>query len=442
MRTVLLVVFLVVLHTCLGEAVLAQAPREPKIEILPLRGTLLNDKGVTIMAVDVTYRIEFVPKDAVRAEVQLLRDDEVVRTFPASLKAGINTVTLPAGLQLENAFDIIGAQVEMADGKRSGSTAIVIHDQEDFERRDRLAKARFDRVEPALITKQRSPQFIQVFGSDLAPHATSMTIGGVDADAQLAGNSLKLLVPAAVFDFPGFVTVRSRTGSLETPPNPGQSLQIAVAAPSLPRLGGLTSVNIVGGGTQAVRIDGVEYDANEYNERLRIRGAGFRPQMQIVIGRGQTPIYPLSTEMQSTTSLTAQLPYGVPAGDYFIAILSADKKQLTRAFPIASPDKLRAAAAVPPAREQPSRLDAPGFRVFGDVAWNVAAPQWLYLEGPMARPGLRVWLSREGPPVAVEAIAAEPAAAAGRSHPVVRVPVPPALTHKAVFNISIVIHTK
>jgi len=440
MRKPLLVVLLASLHMYFG-AIGAQA-RPPKIEVLPLEWTLLTDQGVTATSIDVSYRIEFIPPGAVRAEVVLLRDKDPIRTFPAPLKAGLNKVTLPAGLQMENPADYIAAQVEMPGGKLSESSVVMVYEQADYERRDRSAKARIARVVPALITQQRSPQFIQLFGSNLASLADRMTIDGMSVDAQVAGNALTLAVPKDIFRSPGFVYVQPRADFMGTQPDPGQIVRLAVADPTLPGLGGLTSVMVEGFGPTPVRIDGVDYQADQYNERLSVRGAGFRPRMQMVIGRGRTPIYALSTEMQSTTAVSAALSYGAPADDYFIAMLSADKKQMTRAFPIASPDKMRAAAAVPTAREEPVRLTAPGFRVYGNVAWNLTQPQWLYLEGPIAKPGMRVWLRSDGKPVAVEAIAAEPAVAPGLKYPVVRVPVPAALTHKAKYNISIVIHPK
>jgi hypothetical protein len=432
MRGPIAAVFLALIAICPGQSALAQSPRKPRIDIVDIQGVLLTDKGVSAGPSEVTYKIEFVPANAVRAEVQLLRDREVIKSFPAPMKAGLNKVTLPAGLQMENPFDLILAQVALPGGKLSESSGRSIYEAADFAKRDARARARLDRIIPDIITAKRGPQTVQIFGADLAAVAGTLTVGGIGVDARVVGNSLHVTVPPGVFQLPGFTLVAPQMDFMATPLPSHQQLLLAVADPKLPKPGGL----------ETVRIDGVDYEGDGDNDRLRVRGVGFRPSMQIVIGRGQTPIAAQPLEMESTTVVRTWLATGMPAEDYFIALLSSDGKQLSKAFPIASPDRMRASRQAPAVSPDEPRLTPPGFQVFGDLAWNVTTPQFLYLEGPIARPGLRVWLRREGEPIAVEAVAADAATASGRKHPVVRVPVPASLTHKAVYTISVVIHTR
>src|SRR5687767_10860791 len=152
----------------------AQPEGQPKIEVIDIQPVLLTDKGTSVGESEVTYSIEFVPQNAVRAEIQVKRGDEVVNAYPAPMKAGINKVKLPSGLQMENPSDLILAQVSLPDGRLSESSGRVIYDAADFEKRDARAKALFNRIVPEVLTGRRA-QTVRILGTDLAAMAGSVT---------------------------------------------------------------------------------------------------------------------------------------------------------------------------------------------------------------------------------------------------------------------------
>jgi hypothetical protein len=431
MRAVRPVLIFTLLHGASSIGMPAQSDRKPRVEVISVQPALLTQDGLTVGETEVTYRVEFIPRNATHAELQLLRDSSVVGSFAAPMKAGLNTVRLPSGIQMENPRNHLRARLTLPDGRLSEASVVTIYEREDFEHRDRALAARFDRVEPDLLVSGRDHQ-LTVHGAQLAVVADRMTVNGMTVPARLVAGALQLRLPRGIFQLPGFVTVEPRADSMNTPVNPNQRLRIAIADPALPAPGGLRSP----------RIDAVEYVGSEYGERLEVRGFGFRPQQKIVIGRGRTPIQAQDAEMRDQRLVSTWVPAAPPANDYFIAVLAADGKSMTRPFPIPSPDEMRAAAVTrPQPRIDEPALTAPGFRVFGDLAWNTGVTQFVMLEGPVAKPGLRVTLEREGPPITVETLPAGPEAS-NRRYPVVRVPVSPELTTRARFDVRIIIHTK
>jgi hypothetical protein len=249
-------------------------------------------------------------------------------------------------------------------------------------------------------------------------------------EAQVVDKTLRFAVPDEAFKYPGFHTIASRTDFEPSNTTREQHVVLAIADPNLPKPGSVDEA----------RVDGVEYRSEGY-ESLLVRGVNFRPSMKIVIGRGSTPIETLDTEMRSTRELRTSVPNAGPGDDYFIAVLSGDGRSMTKRFPIPSPERMRASKPGPAIEPEKPRLTPPGFRASGEIAWNTSG-QSLFLEGPIARPGLKVRVKRDTFEQTVEAVAATAAESAGHALPVVRVPVPAALVHKALYTISIAVHTK
>jgi hypothetical protein len=414
---------------CTAAAVTAQT-RKPRIEITNIEGVLLTDTGVSVNESTVSYVIEFLPPNATRAEIQLRRDQEPLLVFPIPLQAGAGKFTLPAGLQMDNPDSYLTAEVQLPDGTWSEAAVLSMREREEFEQRDRLAKARFERIEPDLLMRKSVAQSVRIFGTDLEPHVDRLSTSFWPIEAQVVGKTLRFAVPDEAFKYPGFHTISSRTDAEPSIVPRAQHVVLAIADPNLPKPGAFDEA----------RVDGVEYQNDSY-EALLVRGVNFRPRMKIVIGRGNTPIEALDTEMRSTRELRTYVPLAGPGGDYFIAVLAADGASMTKRFPIPSLEQMRAAKPVPAVEREKPRLTPPGFRVYGDVAWNTAG-QWMLLEGPIAKPGLKVRLKHGAVAETIEASAASAAEAAGHEHPVVRVLVPSTISHKARYTIQIAVHTK
>jgi hypothetical protein len=417
-------------------AAAACTSKRPRIEIVDISSTVLSQSGKTAQPIEVTYFVEFVPSKTASAEIRLMRDTDIMQTFPAPLKAGTNTITLPSGLQMENPRDVIGVQVELPGGGFSEARAIAISKKEQIEQRDAVAKARFDRLEPSLITKTSSPQVVTIVGTDLSA-LSSVIAAGLPVPAQQVTGGLRVEIPSSLFDRPGFLAIQPPPPLFfpDWPLGPGQQLHLAVADPTLPPLGGLGSV----------RIASVDYvpapGGAGKRDRLQISGEGFDVGMKAVIGRGEVPIVALWTEVRDTSSMSASIRYGDQATDYFIAILSRDGTSLSRPFPTASLDRPRAAAGPATETADEPGFNRAGFRVYGDLIWNNDQAQSFSLEGDIAQSGLRVRLEGEGEPIVVTAEAVS-SPSANATHPVVRVPVPAALTRRAEYKIVLALHTK
>lgn len=408
----------------------AQPPRDPRVEVVDVRPAIIAMDGTTANGIEVTYSIEFVPANATRAEVQYRRDGEVIRTFPAPMKKGTNKVTLPHGLPAVKPQSLLTVQAELPDGTLSEMAYAHIFDADNFVERDARARAEFTRLTPDLIQKKASPQVITLSGTGLAPMASWLTINGGDVPVTIAGGDLKLTVSPGVFAVPGFVRVQPRRDFMDTPLDPRQSLVLAVADPSLPKLGGLTSVNIRSADSSVVGS----------NRRLTVRGDGFEQGMQVVIGRGTTPVEVFPTHMGEGSSLMASGGFGLPAGEYFVAVLSADKTSLSRPFPVSSPGLFGPIEQSQLERDgfeqKPDRVEAQG-----DLAWNPTTPQSLRLQGPKLRPGLKVRITRDGEPITVEA-EAETGGPADAAVSAVRIPVPASLLKRPVYDVKIVLYRK
>jgi hypothetical protein len=398
--------------------------RVPRIDVVHIQPALIRADG-TASAFEVTYTIEFVPANATSVDLEYIRNGEVVKTFPAPMQAGTNKIAIPSGLPMDNPQDFLRVQVELPDGKLSEPATLMIYDAEDFKKRDNEARARFTRLEPDLVTATPATPFLTIVGTDLGV-VSELTIDRHDVDAKLVDGALRVALPADLFEMPGFVVVEPRSWHL------GQTLTLAVADPALPPLGGLTGV----------RITRMEYMGSGSNDTVFVHGEGFERGMAVVIGRGKTPIRSFETDTgRDASELMGSVDFGAPADDYFLAILSTDKKRLSGAFAIASPEKLRAGSGYRAPGDAAPGPNRDGFRVHGDLAWNPKTPQWFYLEGPIARPGLRVRLDRQTEPVVVEA-AADAAASPAQAKPGVRVTVPASLLQRATYDVRMVMHTK
>jgi hypothetical protein len=408
----------------------AQLSRDPRIEVVDVGAAIVAMDGTTANGIEVTYTIEFVPANATRAEVQYLRDGEVIRTFPAPMKQGTNKVTLPHGLPAVKPPSLLTLQVELPDGTLSEKAYTRIFDADDFVGRDARARARFTRLTPDLIEKKSSPQFVTLSGTGLAPMATWLTINGADVPVTIEGDNLKLTISPDLFTVPGFVRVEQRRDYMETPLDPRQSLVLAVADPSLPKPGGLTTVTIRSADSSVLGS----------NRRLTVRGDGLEQGMQVVIGRGTTPVEVFPTDVGEGSSLIASGGFDLPAGEYFVAVLSADKRSLSRLFPVSSPGLFGPTERSQYERDtfdsKPSRLEAQG-----DLAWNATSPQWLRLQGPKMRPGLKVRIGRDAETVTVDA-EAETASTADSAVPVVRIPLPSSFLKRPVYDVKIQMYRK
>ena len=354
----------------------AQAPREPRIEIVHIEGGVIGPNATTVNGIEVTYTIEFVPANATRAEVIYLRDGEEIRSFPAPMQKGTNKVRLPHGLEAVKPEDLLSVQAEFPDGTLSDKAYVRIFDAGDFVKRDAKARARFTRLTPDLIKKKASPQVVTLSGTALGPVASWVLVNDIEVEATMVGGALRMQVPPDVFTRPGFVPVYLRQDVTSEPDDPRQSLTLAVVDPTLPALGGLASVRIRHANSSF-------YDGKR---SLKVQGDGFARGMSIVVGRGKTPIEVAGTSMNEDSSLWAQILSGPPADDYFVAVLSADKKSLSRPFPISSPDRFKPAEKSQLERDSFGQ-NPNGLEAHGDLAWNPTTPQSLRLRGRRMRPG-------------------------------------------------------
>jgi len=381
-------------------------------------------------ATEVTYAIASVPPDATGAEVQIRRDAEVLSRYPVPLVAGTGRVKIPAGLPIDFPTPELLIELETSPGKFTPIDDVRIDTPEQAARRRAIAAMEVDTVSPDLIEQGSGPVTVTLGGSGLTTVAR-ISVDYVDLTPTIAGGVMKLELPAYLLAEPGFLTIRVAKNDSQ------QSAALAVANLSLAHAGVLEGPRIA---SADVRRD--NYKGSRW---LSVTGDGFEPGMSLAIGRGRRLITRLETELTSSSAMDGRIEWRASGQhpDFFLAVLSADGTKATRPFPIASPDALLDAYfrefPAPPLRGPDSYL------VHGSVLWNRSEPQGFYLEGRLARPGVRVRLSRDegsDEDSAIVVTEAAPPGTAGASLPVVHVPVPASLTMRPEYTVALVILSK
>jgi hypothetical protein len=410
-------------------ASLAAVPQlEPKTGIVEMRTMFVTTAGHGETS-EVTYAIASVPPDAIGAEVQIRRDAQIVARYPVPLVAGTAKVQIPAGLPIDFPSPDLLIELETSPDTFTPIDEIRIDTPEQAARTRAIAAMDVDTVRPDLVEQGSGPLTVTLGGARLTTVA-SFAVGHVELRPTVVDGVMKLELPADLLDEPGFLSVRAP--KRDDPP----SAAIAVADRSLAHAGLLTGPRIA---SAAVR-----WDERTGSTWLTVTGAGFEPGMRLAIGRGRRLIARLETEVSSASAMDGKIAWRDAGShpDFFLAVVSADGATATRPFPIASPDALLAAyfRDVP----APSLRGPDAYVVHGTLLWNRLEPQGFHLEGRLARPGVRVRLSRDegGDDRAIVVTEAASPGAAGATRPVVYVPVPASLTMRPEYTVALAILSK
>ena len=328
--------------TTLGSYIVIQSmtPAAPQVD----------DSGKTTQAVQLTLNAQGQVADFQNAQILYSEDGVQTTAIPVgNLQPGLQTVTVPAGLQMTTSSPIISVTLTKPDGTQTPDVNLLLSSPgyvpstttsggssgsgggSTGQSGSALSASPFSSISPAAIQVGSSNTTITVGGVSAAS-LSQVYVRGLDSQwnaisvTSSTATSAQFTVPASLLSQVGLLEV----GPAQDDPS---SIPLMIYSPTMPTVGSLPGLE--------VDVADAETDSGALllPSTFFVAGANFTAGMQVVLGRGITPALVLPTTMLDSNTLQAQIPtpFAAEADDLFAAVLSADGTQLSTSVPYARP---------------------------------------------------------------------------------------------------------
>jgi hypothetical protein len=379
----------------------------------------VDEEGRTTRPLKAKYQLISPPEGLTDGRIKVYRDTQLLGQYPVSeLTNGTFDAAIPQGLNVNPPAESFELKVVRSDGSTTPPIRKEIGNVANVEGAVNgivMPPPTFESLSPNTATSGTAGSVtVTITGRNMAGVTQVFVRGAGDVWSAVPTTSRQATkaafnLPASFLAEPGFLQLAPFTEART-------SLALLVADRELPAPGTASGISV-----SAVE----PLELGPGGRTLTLAGAGFAEGVQVVLGRSGSSGISLATSVASETEIEAELPEGYlgRATDLAVAVLAADRSGVTNTLPVRS--------TVSEVLDMLAIMASGGvaiLNVSGTVVWN-ADQQNLEIEGVGLAPGMDVLFTT--PSGTTLTAKTTPSTSLPRSieEAIVRVTVPPPLTH-------------